>query len=117
MTSINVPHRLLEAFLLLAHHKNFTVAAAEANLSQPAFSQAISRLEAQAGVRLFDRNTRYVSLTPEGKILLPVAQRLTQDIADVFQQLRDLASGITGTVTIATIPSSAARWLPRIIRE
>lgn len=88
---MNFSPRLLNAFLTLAHCRHFTLAATRVHMSQSAFSQAISRLEAQVGVRLFDRNTRSVTLTPEGDLLLPVAMRLMQGIGDIFQDLRDHA--------------------------
>lgn len=114
---MNFSPRLLSAFLTLAHCRHFTLAATRVHMSQSAFSQAISRLEAQVGVRLFDRNTRSVSLTPEGEILLPVATRLMQEMGDVFQDLRDHADRKKGKVAIAALPGSSAQWLPRILAD
>ena len=114
---MNFSPRLLEAFLTLAHCKHFTLAATRIHMSQSAFSQVISRLEAQAGVRLFDRTTRNVSLTPEGELLLPVAQRAMQDMESVFQDLREHAERKKGKVAIAGLPGASAEWLPKILAD
>ena len=114
---MNFSPRLITAFLTLAHCRHFTLAATRVHMSQSAFSQAISRLEAQVGVRLFDRNTRSVSLTPEGELLFPVAQRVMQDMDAVFRDLRDHAERKKGKVSIAGLPGSSAEWLPRILAD
>lgn len=114
MIPINISLRLLHLFLTLAHCRNFTVAADRVHMSQSAFSQAISRLEDQLGVRLFERSTRSVTLTPEGELLLPVARRLMQEMSDT---LRDHSQGKRGKVAIAALPGASAEWLPQILAD
>ena len=63
---INLSTRELRAFVALAEQRNFTRAAAQCHLSQPAFSALIRALEEHVGGRLFDRTTRQVELTVEG---------------------------------------------------
>ena len=99
--------RLLNAFLSLVDTGQFKLAAERCNVSQSAFSQMISRLEEQLGTRLFDRDTRSVSLTPEGKLLVPIARGIEADIEAMFSELRDHAEHRKGKVTIAALPSSA----------
>lgn len=115
MNSMNLQPRQLHLFLTLANCRNFTVAADRVHMSQSAFSQAIARLEDLVGVRLFERSTRNVTLTPEGEMLLPVAQRLMQDMADVLQMLREHADGQRGKLSIAALPGACAEWIPRIL--
>jgi DNA-binding transcriptional LysR family regulator len=64
----------LRYFVAVAHAGQMTRAARRLQLAQPALSQAIARLEAQAGVRLLDRNPRGVSLTRAGEAFLERAQ-------------------------------------------
>jgi LysR family glycine cleavage system transcriptional activator len=71
----------LHAFDLLAQTLSFRAAAARAHLSAPAFSDRVSRLEGELGVRLFERTTRRVSLTPAGARLLPHARRCLAEAA------------------------------------
>jgi LysR family hydrogen peroxide-inducible transcriptional activator len=56
-------------------HGNFTLAARIVGVAQPTLSVAIRRLEEQLGVRLFEREG-VVRLTPSGRALLPLFQRL-----------------------------------------
>ena len=51
----------------VAEARSFTVAAGQLGLSQSGLSRAISRLEATLGVKLLQRNTRNVALTPDGR--------------------------------------------------
>lgn len=109
--------RLLGAFLSLVDTGQFKLAAERYNVSQSAFSQMISRLEEQLGTRLFDRDTRRVSLTPEGRLLVPIARAVEVDIEAMFAELRDHADKRKGKVAIAALPSLSADWLPRILAE
>lgn len=112
---INFSGRLLHAFLTLAECRHFTLAAQRCHVSQSAFSQMITRLERDVGAKLFDRNTRNVSLTPEGELFAQAAQRLAADIQATLGNLRDHAAQRKGKVAIAALPSLAAEWLPAII--
>lgn len=109
--------RLLGAFLALTDTGQFKLAADRLNVSQSAFSQMIARLEAQLGVRLFDRDTRHVALTPEGQMLVPAARALVASIESMYADLRDHAEQRTGKVSVAALPSLAADWLPGILAE
>ncbi len=109
--------RLLNAFLSLVDTGQFRLAAERCNVSQSAFSQMISRLEEQLGTRLFDRDTRRVSLTPEGRLLVPIARGVESDIEAMFSELRDHAEHRKGKVSIAALPSLSADWLPKILAE
>ena len=109
--------RLLGAFLTLADCEQFKLAAERFNVSQSAFSQMISRLEAQLGTRLFDRDTRHVALTPEGQVLVPLARALATDVESMYGNLRDHAERRKGKVAIAALPSLSADWLPKIFAD
>lgn len=67
---MNISIEDLKAFRLAAEKLNFTQAAKILYMTQPAFSRLITSLEKEWGVRLFDRTTRKVSLTAEGKTCL-----------------------------------------------
>jgi LysR family transcriptional regulator, carnitine catabolism transcriptional activator len=118
-----VPHlnefsgRLLRAFLVLVDCGQFKLAAERCHVSQSAFSQMITRLETLFGARLFDRDTRRVSLTPEGRLLVPLARALEVDVESMFKELRDHAEHRKGRVAVAALPSLTADWLPGIVAE
>jgi len=113
--SINLSARDLEAFLALAQAQHFTRAAERCHLSQSAFSQKIARIERTAGVALFERSTRHVTLTPEGVVFAEEVRRIQQDLQHAVAHLRDLANRRVGKVSVAALPSVAAVWMPHVI--
>ena len=109
---MNLTLRDLEAFRGVARFGSFTRAARSLNMSQPALTVRIHHLEDALGVRLLDRTTRSVALTEVGREFLPTAERVLGEIDAVAVNVRDLASGRRGLVTIAALPSVASTLLP-----
>ena len=98
--------RQLRAFVALAGQRNFTRAAQLCHLSQPAFSALIRTLEGALGTRLFDRDTRSVQLTPEGRLFEGAAQRLLDDMRGAVSDLADHVERRKGRVRVAALPFS-----------
>lgn len=117
MATPDLSARQLRAFLALAQHRNFTRAAQLCHLSQPAFSALVRTLEEALGARLFDRDTRSVQLTPEGKLFEAPAQRLLEDMHSAITDLADHVERRKGHVSVAALPSLAAGWLPAVFAE
>lgn len=115
--SPNLSTRQLRAFLALADQRSFTRAAAACHLSQPAFSALIRTLEIELDTRLFDRDTRSVQLTPEGRLFETSARQLVSDIGTAIGDLSDHVEGRKGRVHVAALPSLAAGWLPAMFAE
>ena len=113
----NLTGRSIEAFLALEETRRFALAAKRCHVSPSTFSQMISRLEEQVGARLFDRDTRNVSLTPEGEVFSHGAHRIAAEIHASLEELVDRASHRKGRVTVAGTPSLCADWLPRRLAE
>jgi LysR family carnitine catabolism transcriptional activator len=107
----------LRAFVAVARAGSFSEAARLLNLSQPALSRTIRLLEEQIDARLFDRDTRNVTLTAAGGALLPVAERLVGDFDHAFAELAQLFAGERGRIVIGALPSLAAKLLPRLIKD
>lgn len=114
MAAPNLSTRQLRAFLALADERSFTKAAAACHLSQPAFSALVRTLEQALGARLFDRDTRSVQLTPEGRLFEPSARQLLGDFGAAVAGLSDHVERRKGRVHVAALPSLAAGWLPAI---
>jgi len=117
ITNVNLSTRQLKAFVALADLKNFTRAAEQCHLSQPAFSALIRALEEAIGLRLFDRDTRKVELTTEGRLFLESAARLLGDLDHALNDLAEHAAQRRGRVAVAVLPALAAGWLPAVLAE
>lgn len=109
--------RDIRAFIAVAQTASFTRAAQRLHLSQPALSVQIRRLEATIGVRLLDRNSRNVALTPTGRALLPVLEKSLHDMEQVLRDARALGDGSSGVVRIGCLPTFAASVLPELIQQ
>lgn len=86
----------------VAETRSFTRAAGDLGLTQSGLSRAISRLEQQLGVRLLQRNTRSVSLTPDGQVLVERAAPLLAELAHTENLLLDRRDSPTGLLKIST---------------
>lgn len=75
-----------------------TRAAARLHVAQPALSQAISRLESDLGIRLFERHARGVRLTPEGETFLAQARRAIDAEQDAIQTAQALVRADRGEI-------------------
>ncbi len=105
----------IDAFLKLAELATFRDAALALGVSQPALSRTIQLIEGRLGTRLFDRDTRNVTLTPAGEKLRPLAQQLLKNYDAAFSDLDAFIEGQQGHVRIAALPSVAASYLPFVI--
>ena len=115
--NLNLSGRAIDAFLALEETKRFALAAKRCHVSPSTFSQMIGRLEEQVGARLFDRDTRNVSLTPEGEVFSHGAHRIAAEIRASIGELQERAQHRLGRVTVGVTPSLAADWLPQRLAE
>ena len=115
ISTMNLSAKHLRCFMALAQERNFTRAAERCHLSQPAFSTLMGNLEQQAGVRLFNRSTRSVEITAEGRTFEATAVRLLLDMDAAFGELQDHVQLRKGRITIAALPSLAGGVLPPVI--
>jgi LysR family carnitine catabolism transcriptional activator len=104
-------------FTAVATEMNFSRASEALNISQPALTRAIQDFEAQLGVTLFRRTTRRLSLTDEGRRLLPVARRLIDDMRHAVADLRAPPSGVGGSIAVAAGTAFTCTVLPRVLRD
>lgn len=87
---------------LLAEELNFSRAAERAHLSQTAFSRSIQSLEAEFGLRLFDRDTRSVRPTPAGNYLIAKAKVLLGRARDLADEVYYLSHAERGELRFGT---------------
>lgn len=117
MSRINFDLADLRAFIAVADHAGFSAAAGELHLSQSALSRRIDRLEAALGARLFERTTRRVALTAEGREFLRRARELLDGLELSMMNIRAVAERMRGEVTIACVPSAVRYFLPQVLHE
>ncbi len=102
-------------FLAACQHRNMTTAAAELNISQPALTQAIARMEHLLGVQLFDRSRRPFALTPYGEVARAHALNMERSTADMRKQLTAMQQGVGGSLRFGCGPDWINEILPLAI--
>lgn len=107
----------VQAFIAIAEHGSFHRAAESLHITQTALSRRLLNLEAFLGVRLAERSTRSVALTPIGHNFLPQARRLLTDLALALVEIRETGKSLRGDVTIACVPTVGVHYLPRIVQR
>lgn len=105
----------LSHFQCVVETRNFTRAAERLNLSQPALSRSIQRLEEEIGQPLLDRKPRSVDLTDAGQLFLTRAQQILLSLEDCKAEICD--DGQSGRIRVAAIPTIAPYFLPGLLRD
>ncbi|MFA5121253.1 LysR family transcriptional regulator [Zavarzinia sp.] len=98
----------LEFLLALARERHFGRAAEACHVTQPTLSAGIKQLEAELGVLLVQRSSRFQGLTPEGEKVLEWARRLVGDARGLRQDIEAMRRGLAGHLKIAAIPTALA---------
>ena len=96
--------RYLRTFVGIAEAGTMARAGARLNVSQPAASRQILALEAELGVRLFDRIGRRLRLSSEGEDLLRQSRRLLMEAELLNERARTLKGGHTGILRVGATP-------------
>lgn len=107
----------LEDFLALAASGNFSRAADERHMTQPAFSRRIRALEDWLGTALFDRGSQPARLTPAGEWLHAAATELLARAARLPGEARAAADAHAATLRIAATHALSFTFLPGWLRE
>ncbi len=105
---------ILEDFLALSDTHNFSRAAAERHITQPAFSRRIQVLEEYVGAELIDRSKSPIQLTPAGESFRESAKRLLEQLQGAKDAARALDSSDKFHVNLAFSNSVITSYLPII---
>ena len=108
--------RSLRCFLAVAEELHFTRAAKRLNMSQPPLTQQIQRLEAQLGVRLFDRDKRSVRLTASGVALVDEARQVLAQLDWAVRTVQRADQNDGGHLRIGYVPSALVPGLAEAFR-
>jgi LysR family transcriptional regulator, carnitine catabolism transcriptional activator len=114
---MEISTRQLRAFRLAAQHRSFARAAEALFITPSGLSVLIKELESRVGFRLFDRTTRHVELTPDGRELLGVIQRSLEELDTAIANIARGAKRHQQSISLGTTPLVAANILPPAMRE
>lgn len=99
----------------VAREGSLTAAASRLNLTQPALSHAIRKLESQLGVDVWRRAGRSLQLTQAGMQLLAIANRLLPQFTQAEERIRQLAKGERGKLRIGMECHPCYQWLLKVV--
>lgn len=108
--------RQLEYLVAVARCLNFRQAAKRCEVSQPALSAQIARLEQLLGVMLFERDKKRVLLTPVGREVAERAQRMLAGLDDIVQAAEAHGAPMAGPLRLGVIPTVAPYLMPQALQ-
>jgi DNA-binding transcriptional LysR family regulator len=112
-----IDSRQLRAFVSLARHGSFTVAARELHLTQSAVSHSLRALEEDLDCRLYDRMGKKILLTLAGEQLLPHAKKILVQMQEARTGLQKLANWGQSRLRVCASTTACQYILPGVLRE
>jgi len=107
----------LDAVVAIARRASFRAAALDLGMSTTALSNAVGKLEASLGVRLFNRTTRSVSLTDAGRVFVDHVGPALQDLHGAMEAVRSQQATPSGTLRINAFATAAREILSPLVLE
>ncbi|HBE70246.1 MAG TPA: hyalin [Planctomycetaceae bacterium] len=105
----------LRYFIAVAQRLNFTRAAEDLLISQPALSRSIQKLEDELGQPVLERKSRKLALTEAGALLHARAQQVLAILDDTKAEITD--DGRSGRIRVGAIPTIAPYFLPEVLKR
>ena len=105
----------IEAFVNVVRYKSFSKAADATFFTQPTISTHIRNLEKELGVKLLDRKSRVVEMTPQGSKFYKYAVEMINARAQAFDALNDNSENIGGILEIQTSSIPSVTFLPDLL--
>lgn len=106
----------LTYFIAVAKYRNFSRAAQDFYLTQPAISHQIKMLEKELDTELFVRNTKKVTLTDSGELFLEDAKSILDAMGQAKQKL-DLAKEQPSVLRISHLSAPTHQFLPEVVNQ
>ena len=106
----------LRAFIETADRGSVKAAADSLGYTPSAISQLITALEKELGLNLFVRSQKGMKLTSEGEEMIPAVRSYLNHEEEIYSLAADIKGVTKGRLVIATYPSVANTWLPKIVR-
>lgn len=102
--------RDLDYFVSVAESGSFRRAAIQADVTQPAITKGIRRLEEELGVTLLERSRKGTILTDAGSAFVKRAYQLRSNLSEAFREARDMRSRAHGLLRVGVAPSLVASY-------
>lgn len=109
--------RQLQYAVELSKSLNFSVVAERLGISQPALSKQILNLESEIGVKLFNRSTTPLTVTPAGEHFFQEAQKLLYQEDQLLRSMEDFKTGKKGSLSIGISPFRSLYLMPDIAKK
>ncbi len=109
--------RQLQYAILLSQMLNFSQVADKLNISQPALSKQILSLEQELGIKLFDRSTVPLTLTPAGESFINDAKELLFKEEQLLRSMEEFKSGEKARIKIGVSPFRCLYLMPEIVAK
>lgn len=106
----------LNTFMTITKLQSFSKAALELGYAQSSITSQIQLLEQELNVRLFERLGHNITLTPEGKKLLPIAEQMLK-LSNAAKSIADNSDKPSGPLTIGAVESLCVTRLPKLLKE
>ncbi|WPC34026.1 LysR substrate-binding domain-containing protein [Acinetobacter sp. YWS30-1] len=109
--------RHLRYFITVAQEQSFTRAAEKLFTAQPSLSQQIKDLEQEVGVNLFERSSRKIQLTDEGKAFLIYAEKALENAKLAVASARQVAQQKNNQIHIGFLNVAELKVMPHILAK
>lgn len=109
--------RHLRYFIAVAQEQSFTRAAEKLFTAQPSLSQQIKDLEQEVGVNLFERSSRKIQLTDEGKAFLIYAEKALENAKLAVASARQVAQQKNNQIHIGFLNVAELKVMPHILAK
>ncbi len=107
----------IETFLSVAEKQSFSITAEALYLTQPAISKRIAALEAELDCKLFDRVKKKIILTQAGRLFLPRAQNIINELRAGKNSLAEMGGLMNGELAMATSHHIGLHYLPPVLKQ
>lgn len=111
---MNLHH--LRYFVTLAHMEHYTKAAEKLLITQPSLSHAISSLEQELGIPLFEKEGRNIGLSKAGKVFLDYVEE-SLDMIDAGVATTKKAANGEGQIDLAFLQTLGTSLIPKLVQE
>jgi LysR family transcriptional regulator, hydrogen peroxide-inducible genes activator len=115
---MNIQFAQLKYFIALASSKNYSIAAEQCNVSQPALSMAIKKMEEDLDLMLIDRKSNPINLTEKGELIAQQAIKILDELSLLEKLASELHQDkLNGSITLSIIPTLAPYIIPLFVQK